>query len=135
MIALISSVAHFVPPTALRNRELAARLGVTEEWIVARTGIRERRIAAAGGTSDLIVPAAEECLRRGGVSAADVDCVLVATITPDRLTPATAVTVRQMIPLISAPPIRACDRSARSAPGAELIRGLLPLGVRKVATS
>jgi hypothetical protein len=93
MSAVISAVAHFVPPTVVGNPELSARLGVSEDWIVERTGIRERRVADGGGTSDLIVPAAEECLRRAGVSAADVDCVLVATITPDHLTPATAVTV------------------------------------------
>jgi 3-oxoacyl-[acyl-carrier-protein] synthase-3 len=93
MSALISAVAHFVPATVLRNSELGARLGVSEDWIVERTGIRERRIADAGGTSELIVPAAEACLRRAGVSAADIDCVIVATITPDHLTPATAVAV------------------------------------------
>jgi 3-oxoacyl-[acyl-carrier-protein] synthase-3 len=93
MIALISAVAHFVPPFALQNPELAARLGVTEDWIVERTGIQERRIAQPGGTSDLILPAAEECLRRAHLVATDVDCVIVATITPDHLTPATAVTV------------------------------------------
>lgn len=93
MSAVISAVAHFVPPTILTNRELAARLGVTEDWIVERTGILARHIAETGGTSDLVVPAAEECLRRAGARAADVDCVIVATITPDHLTPATAVTV------------------------------------------
>jgi len=93
MSAVISAVAHFVPPAVLRNAELAARLAVAEEWIVERTGIHERHIAGAGATSDLIVPAAEKCLRLANVSAADIDCVLVATITPDHLTPATAVTV------------------------------------------
>jgi 3-oxoacyl-[acyl-carrier-protein] synthase-3 len=93
MSAVISAVAHHVPARVLGNAELAARLGVAEGWIVERTGIRERRIADAGGTSDLVVPAAEECLSRAGVPAAEVDCVLVATITPDHLTPATAVTV------------------------------------------
>jgi 3-oxoacyl-[acyl-carrier-protein] synthase-3 len=91
--ALITAIAHHVPTRVLGNARLAARLGVSEDWIVERTGIRERRIADAGGTSELILPAAEECLRQAGVSAAEVDCVLVATITPDHLTPATAVTV------------------------------------------
>jgi 3-oxoacyl-[acyl-carrier-protein] synthase-3 len=94
---VISAIAHFVPPTALRNAELAARLGVTEDWIVERTGIRERRVAQAGGTSDLIVPAAEKCLRDARARAADVDCVIVGTITPDHLTPATAVTVIRLL--------------------------------------
>jgi hypothetical protein len=90
---LISSVAHFVPPTTVLNSDLASRLGITTDWIVRRTGIQERRIAESGGTSDLIVPAATECLHRAGISATDLNCVIVATITPDHLTPATAVTV------------------------------------------
>jgi 3-oxoacyl-[acyl-carrier-protein] synthase-3 len=93
MSAVITAVAHHVPARVVGNAELAARLGVSEGWIVVRTGIYERRIADSGGTSDLIVPAAAECLCRAGLSAADIDCVLVATITPDHLTPATAATV------------------------------------------
>jgi 3-oxoacyl-[acyl-carrier-protein] synthase-3 len=93
MSPVIAAVAHYVPPTVVRNAELATRLGVSEDWIVERTGIRERRILEHGATSDLIVPAAEECLRRAGLSAADIDCVLVATITPDYPTPATAAMV------------------------------------------
>jgi 3-oxoacyl-[acyl-carrier-protein] synthase-3 len=93
MAAAITAVAHHVPPGTVTNAVLAARLGVTEGWIIDRTGIRERRAAAGGATSDLVVPAARECLRRAGVAAADVDCVIVGTITPDHPTPATAVTV------------------------------------------
>src|SRR4051812_16326505 len=93
MPATITAIAHYLPPRVRTNAELAARLGVTEDWIFDRTGIRERRVAETGGTSDLVVPAAEECLRRAGVSAAEIDCVIVATITPDHITPATAVTV------------------------------------------
>jgi 3-oxoacyl-[acyl-carrier-protein] synthase III len=93
MPAVITAVAHHVPTRVLGNAELAARLGVSEEWIVERTGVRERRIADSGGTSDLVVPAAEDCLRQVGLSASDIDCVIIATITPDHLTPATAATV------------------------------------------
>jgi 3-oxoacyl-[acyl-carrier-protein] synthase-3 len=93
MNAAITAVAHYVPPGVRGNAELAARLGISEDWIVDRTGIRERRVAASGGTSELIVPAALECLRRAGAGADSIDCVIVATITPDHVTPATAVTV------------------------------------------
>ncbi len=93
MNAAITAVAHFVPPHVVSNVEISTRLGVTPNWIAERTGIRERRIAVEGGTSDLIVPAAEECLRRANIEAALLDCVLVTTITPDHLTPATAITV------------------------------------------
>lgn len=92
MRAAITAIAHFVPPQVRTSAEVAATLGVDEQWIAERTGIRERRILTEGGTSDLIIPAAEECLRRAGGPAA-VDCVLVATITPDHVTPSTAATV------------------------------------------
>jgi hypothetical protein len=52
MPAVISAIAHYVPPRVRDNAELAARLGVTEDWIVGRTGIQERRIAESGGTSE-----------------------------------------------------------------------------------
>src|SRR5262249_18340230 len=93
MPAVIAAIAHYVPNRVRANAEMAARLGITEDWIVGRTGIRERRIAESGGTSELVLPAAVECLQRAGVSADEVDCVIVGTITPDHLTPATAVTV------------------------------------------
>src|SRR5262249_31767244 len=111
---------HFVPPTVLSNPQLAARLGVTEEWILDRTGIRERRIADSGGTSDLIVPAAEECLRRAGLTAAHVDCLPVATITPDHLTPP-----RPAPGGVCHPPLGAPDRR-----GFRLLRRFLRLPLR-----
>src|SRR5262245_53962915 len=93
MRATITALAHHVPPDILSN-EHYARLGVDDAWIRERTGIRERRFARDGGTSDLIVPAARACLERAGLSPKDVDCVLVATMTPDRLTPPTSALVQ-----------------------------------------
>jgi 3-oxoacyl-[acyl-carrier-protein] synthase III len=101
MRAAITAIAHNVPPQVRTNAEVAVRLGVDEAWIEDRTGIRERRVLTDGGTSDLILPAAEECLRRAG-GPADVDCVLVPTITPDHLTPSTAATVIRRLGLTSA---------------------------------
>jgi 3-oxoacyl-[acyl-carrier-protein] synthase-3 len=101
MRAAITAIAHHVPPLVRTNAEVATRLGVDEAWIADRTGIRERRILTDGGTSDLILPAAEECLRRAGAPAG-VDCVLVPTITPDHLTPATAATVIRRLGLTDA---------------------------------
>jgi 3-oxoacyl-[acyl-carrier-protein] synthase III len=100
--AEITAVAHFTPPHVRTNAELSLRLGVDEAWITQRTGIRERRIAVDASTSDLIVPAAEECLRRARVEPTSLDCVLVATITPDHLTPATAVTVIRRLGAVNA---------------------------------
>jgi 3-oxoacyl-[acyl-carrier-protein] synthase-3 len=73
---------------------LAHRLDVTDEWIQSRTGIRERHIASAGGVSELIVPAAVQCIDRRGITADDVDCIIVATTTPDYLFPPTAAIVQ-----------------------------------------
>jgi 3-oxoacyl-[acyl-carrier-protein] synthase III len=88
--ARISAIAHFVPERAITNAELKVVLGVPEDRILARTGIVERRVAPGASTSDLVMPAAEECLRRADIVASDVDCVIVATITPDHCTPSTA---------------------------------------------
>jgi len=75
----------------LTNAELARRVDTSEEWIVTRTGIRERRIAAAGETcSDMGAKAATKALADAGLTAADIDLLVVATLTPDMPMPATA---------------------------------------------
>jgi len=92
--AAIVSIGSAVPPRAVSSAALAHRLDVTDEWIHSRTGIRERHIASAGGVSELIVPAAVQCIERRGITADDVDCVIVATTTPDYLFPPTAAIVQ-----------------------------------------
>jgi 3-oxoacyl-[acyl-carrier-protein] synthase III len=78
-----------VPETIVPNAPIAARLGVEESWIVQRTGIRERRVAAAGEhLADYAATAAERALSAAGIAAAAVDLVLVATMSNDELTPA-----------------------------------------------
>jgi 3-oxoacyl-[acyl-carrier-protein] synthase-3 len=80
----------FAPPDIVRNEDLAV-LGYDEEWILQRTGIRERRRAADGmATSDLGAEAARRCLADAHVSVDDVDLLLVATTTPDTPIPSTA---------------------------------------------
>lgn len=84
-----------LPPETVRNADLADRLDTSDEWIVERTGIRERHIAAPEvKTSDLAVAAAEAALAAAGVAAADIDLVIVGTATPDQTFPATATTVQ-----------------------------------------
>lgn len=94
MRAAIVSIGSAVPPRAVSSADLAHHLDVTDEWIRSRTGIRERHLASAGGVSELIVPAAVQCLERRGIGAADVDCIIVATTTPDYLFPPTAAIVQ-----------------------------------------
>src|SRR5438128_1318900 len=86
--AAILSVATELPPGRLTSAELAERYGVDEHWIIARTGIRERRRAAPGERlSDYAARAGAGALSAAGVSAGELDLVLVATLTPDELTP------------------------------------------------
>ncbi len=90
-VATILSVAAELPEGRLTTGELAERFGLTEEWIMSRTGIRERRRAAADERlSDYAARAGAAALARAGVDAADLDLVIVATMTQDELTPNTA---------------------------------------------
>jgi len=89
--AAILSVAAELPPGRLTNAELAAQLDVTEEWIVARTGIRERRRARPDERlSDYATRAGATALAAAGVDASALDLVIVATLSQDELTPNTA---------------------------------------------
>ncbi len=90
----ISGVGRYAPERVLSNADLERTLETSDEWIVTRTGIRERRVADdATPTSDLAVKAAQAALLDAGLSASDVDCVIVGTTTPDYIFPATAVIV------------------------------------------
>ncbi|HLJ27407.1 MAG TPA: beta-ketoacyl-ACP synthase III [Candidatus Angelobacter sp.] len=97
MRAAITSVGHYVPPDVLDNQFFESRLDTSDEWIRSRTGIVERRIARVGATSGLIVPAALRCLEARGIEAGEIDCILVATVTPDYVFPSTAAKVQAEI--------------------------------------
>lgn len=87
----IAGVGHYVPERILTNADFERTLETSDEWIQTRTGMRERRIAAPDQpTSDIACAAAEDALRRAHRTAKDVDCVIVATVTPDYTFPATA---------------------------------------------
>jgi 3-oxoacyl-[acyl-carrier-protein] synthase III len=86
----ISATGSYVPDLIVDNDDLT-ELGCDSEWILQRTGIRQRRKAAAEqATSDLAFLATENCLQRANVSPAEVDLIVVATITPDHASPSTA---------------------------------------------
>jgi 3-oxoacyl-[acyl-carrier-protein] synthase-3 len=86
--AAIESVAYAVPDAVVSNESIADRLGVSEDWIVARTGIRERRFAAPGERLDeLAAEAGRRALKRAGLEPADLDLVLVGTTSSEELTP------------------------------------------------
>ena len=91
----IRGCGSYLPERIVDNQEMASLVDTSDEWIVSRTGIRERRIAAEGElTSDLATKAAAAALRSAGVGAGDVDLVVLATATPDQTFPATAAKVQ-----------------------------------------
>lgn len=89
--AAIVGIGSYLPETALTNADLELMVETTDEWIVSRTGIRERRVAdAAHGTSDLAAAACARAIASAGVRQADIDLLVVGTSTPDHLFPSTA---------------------------------------------
>ena len=96
--ARISALGVHVPERVLTNDEISQFLDTSDEWITTRTGIRERRIARVDeAASDLGEVAARRCLESGGLDAVDLDLVIVTTISPDHIMPATASIVAEKI--------------------------------------
>jgi 3-oxoacyl-[acyl-carrier-protein] synthase III len=87
----ITGLGAHVPERVLTNDELAQLVDTSDDWIVTRTGIRERRIAAeTEALSDLALPAVQQALDQAGVDGRDIDLLIVATVTPDMMFPSTA---------------------------------------------
>ncbi|ANC91067.1 ketoacyl-ACP synthase III [Azospirillum humicireducens] len=85
----------YLPANVVTNQDLEQRVDTSDEWIVQRTGIRSRHIAADGEkTSDLAIAAATRALEHAGVPAGSIDCIVLATTTPDNTFPATATKVQ-----------------------------------------
>ncbi len=96
--ACITSLGRHVPERVMTNADLAKIVDTSDEWIRTRTGIEERHVVEKGtGTSVIAAHAARQCLERAGVAAADVDLIIVATVTPDMPFPATACIVQDRI--------------------------------------
>lgn len=110
MRARISGTGSYAPARVLTNADLERMVATSDEWIVERTGVRERRLAATGeACSDLGFVAAERALKAAGISASDLDFILVATCTGDMLLPATACLLQHRL---GAGRAAACDLSA-----------------------
>ncbi len=96
--AKITAVAFHVPEKVVTNRDLEQFLDTTDEWIRTRTGIRERHVVAKGeATSDLAAAAARKLLHQRGIAASEIDCIIVATVTPDMFFPSTACLLQSKI--------------------------------------
>lgn len=95
MRSIVLGCGSYLPEKVLTNDDLTKMVDTTDEWIVQRTGIRRRHIAADGQlTSDLATEAARRALDATGLQPADIDLIVLATTTPDYTFPATAVTVQ-----------------------------------------
>jgi 3-oxoacyl-[acyl-carrier-protein] synthase-3 len=96
--AKISGIAGYVPPQVMTNADLEKIVDTNDEWIRTRTGIRERHVAEKGvATSHLATEAAKQVLAQHGVSAEEIDLIVVASVTPDMMFPATACLVQDRL--------------------------------------
>lgn len=103
MNAVITGIEGFVPETKITNQDLSKLVDTSDEWIMQRIGIRERRKLADGlGTSDLAVPAVKRLLEKKNVNPEEIDLVICATVTPDMLFPATANVISDKVGITNA---------------------------------
>src|SRR5947208_8352393 len=94
----ITGLGAYAPKRVLTNEELSTLVDTTDEWIVERTGIRERRIAAPEeALTDLALPAARSALAQAGVEARDIDFLVCATVTPDMMFPTSSALLADML--------------------------------------
>ena len=98
MKARVIGTGAYLPERRMTNHDIERMVETSDQWIIERTGIRERRVAAEDeATSDLAVAAAKEALAASGLSASELDLILVATATPDMLFPSTACLVQERL--------------------------------------
>lgn len=96
--SVITGIGAHLPQRIMTNAELEGMVETNSEWIIERTGIKERRIAAEGElTSDLATKASEKAIFRSGLKVTDIDLIILATTTPDNTFPSTAVIVQQKL--------------------------------------
>jgi 3-oxoacyl-[acyl-carrier-protein] synthase III len=96
--AKITALGCYTPPEVLTNQDLERMVDTTNEWIVQRVGIAQRHIAPAGvATSDMAVEAAKIALENRGIDGSELDAILVCTVTPDMMFPATACLVQDRL--------------------------------------
>ena len=95
--AKISQVAHYAPEQIITNEDLAQVMDTSDEWISSRTGIKERHISKTESTGDLATEVARQLLDKAGISAEELDFIILATMTPDSMMPSTAARVQARI--------------------------------------
>jgi 3-oxoacyl-[acyl-carrier-protein] synthase III len=95
--ATITAVGHYVPDKILTNADLEKMVDTTDEWIRTRTGISERRVCEDGASAHMGAKALEMILKNRGITAEELDLIIVATVTPDMFFPATSCLVQQKV--------------------------------------
>jgi 3-oxoacyl-[acyl-carrier-protein] synthase-3 len=96
--AKISALGTYVPPKVLTNKDLEKMVETTDQWIMERTGIRERHVLEQGkGVSDICVEAAKKCLAARGIAPTEVEAIVIGTVTPDMMFPSTACLVQDKL--------------------------------------
>ncbi len=96
--AKITAVGHYLPERRVTNKDLERIVDTSDDWIAERTGIRERRVVAKGqATSDLGAAAVKRLLEKRAIDAAEIDLIIVATVTPDMFFPSTACLIQTKI--------------------------------------
>ena len=100
--AMITAVGMYFPEKVYDNKYFESIVDTNEEWILTRTGIKERRILEKGATSDLATNAALDLMEKHDIKPDQIDCIIVATVTPDMFFPATACLVQNRIGAVNA---------------------------------
>ena len=95
--AEITAVGMYVPDKILDNKYFESIVNTSDEWIMTRTGIKERRIIENGATSDLAVGALNDLIKTSNLNPEEIDIIIVATITPDMFFPSTACLVQEKV--------------------------------------
>lgn len=133
MTSRIAGIGIYVPETVVTNEDLAKIVDTNEEWIVSRTGIRERRISIREGTSELAAEAAKKALIAAGVKAEELDLIILATSSPDYHYPSGACEVQAKLGAVHA---AAFDISAACAGfifAMNIVQGFFKAGIYKTA--
>lgn len=99
----ITGTGSYLPPKTLTNHDLEKLVDTTDEWIFSRTGIRQRHIVDTEQTSDLAYEAANNAILAAGIQAQDIDLIIVATTTPDKIFPSVATIVQQKLGIAGCP--------------------------------
>jgi len=128
----IMGTGSHMPEKILTNADLEKMVQTSDEWITTRTGIKERRIAKdSEATSDLAIPAAIEAIKEAGITAEDIDVIIVATVTPDMIFPSTACMVQRAIGATNAASFDMAVACTGFIYGLNIARGFIESGIYK----